>query len=124
MGDIKLRLLQDTDAYCTTFLDFYGLSEHFPSKVEVLQSNELIRKRQTMHQVFADKLEEHLGSTVMQRFIPHIQFYECEGLLFSEPEILVTEAGHADLQANLQAIRNQFDTRIAVAVVNGKVAVF
>ena len=44
----------------------------------------------------------------MRRFIPHIQFYEFEGLLFSAPETLASESGHIELQQDLQHIRDQF----------------
>lgn len=46
----------------------------------------------------------------MRRFIPHIQFYEFEGLLFSSPKKLANESGHTELQQDFQQIRDQFDS--------------
>lgn len=110
LRDIELRLLGDSTAYCTTFLDFYGLPTDFPGKAEALQLMGLSVKNQAMQQGFISQLEQHLGANALRRFIPHIQFYEFEGLLFSEPQALATETGHAELQDELQAIRNQFES--------------
>lgn len=110
LRDIELRLLGDTTAYCTTFLDFYGLPTNFPGKAEALQLTELSTKSQAIQQGFTQQLEQHLGDNVLRRFIPHVQFYEFEGLLFSEPNALATESGHVELQDELQAIRDQFDS--------------
>lgn len=108
LRDIELRLLGDSDAYCTTFLDFYGLPADFPGKADALSLTELTDKSQAMHRGFQQQLEHHLGSQAMRRFIPHIQFYEFEGLLFSSPDTLAKESGHAELQQDLQRIRDQF----------------
>lgn len=110
LRDVQLRLLGDTSAYCTTFLDFYGLPESFPGKAEALPQNDLNTKSQTICTAFSKQLEEHLGANAVRRFIPHIQFYEFEGLLFSNPQKLANESGHAELQQDLQKIRDQFDT--------------
>lgn len=108
LRDVELRLLGDTDAYCTTFLDFYGLPTNFPGKADALPLTELAAKSQAMHDGFSQQLEHHLGSNAMRRFIPYIQFYEFEGLLFSEPHTLAVESGHFELADALQAIRDQF----------------
>lgn len=108
LNDIKLRLLGDTGAYCTTFLDFYGLPESFPGKAEALSCGDLNTKNQTISTAFTQQLEQRLGANAMQRFIPYIQFYEFEGLLFSNPQALANESGHSELQQDLQGIRDQF----------------
>ena len=110
LGDVQLRLLGDASAYCTTFLDFYGLPESFPGKAEALLKNNLDAKSQTICNAFSQQLEKHLGANAMRRFIPHIQFYEFEGLLFSSPQSIANETGHAELQRDLQQIRDQFDS--------------
>lgn len=110
LRDIELRLLKDRSAWCTTFLDFYGLPENFPGKAEVLPLTDLRAKSQVMHNSFTQQLEQQLGNNAMRRFIPHIQFYEFEGLLFSEPQTLATESGHPQLEQALRLIRDQFDS--------------
>lgn len=110
LRDVELCLWGDPTAYCTTFLDFYGLPTDFPGKAGALQLRELPAKNQVMRQGFIGQLEQHLGANALRRFIPHVQFYEFEGLLFSEPHALATETGHTELQVELQAIRDQFDS--------------
>jgi hypothetical protein len=110
LRDIELRLLGDTSAYCTTFLDFYGLPESFPGKAQALLQNDLNAKSQMICTVFSQELEKNLGANAMRRFVPHIQFYEFEGLLFSNPQKLANESGHAELQQGFQQIRDQFDS--------------
>ena len=110
LRDVELRLLGDPSAYCTTFLDFYGLPESFPGKAKALLQNDLNAKNQTICNAFCQQLEKHLGANAMRRFIPHIQFYEFEGLLFSSPKKLANESGHTELQKDFQQIRDQFDS--------------
>jgi hypothetical protein len=37
LTDVRVRLLGDAGAYCTTFFDFYGLPANFPGKNEAMQ---------------------------------------------------------------------------------------
>ena len=110
LRDIELRLLVDKSAYCTTFIDFYGLPANFPGKAAALSLNKLSDKSQAIHQQFIQQLELKLGADAMRRFVPHVQFYEFEGLLFSNPEALAVESGYPELQQDLQRIRDQFAT--------------
>lgn len=108
--DVRARLLGDKTSYCTTFFDFYGLPENFPGKQEALGCLTLQDKAQYMLDVMADKLREKLGEEPLRRFIPYIQMYEFEGLLFSAPDVLAQAIYKPNLKLEFQKIRDKFTT--------------
>lgn len=80
-------LLQRPDAILTTFFDLYALDVNFPG----------VEKSKTLPDVYTrvDYLQQALHQTVLEevqcrpeRFIPHIQPYEFEALLFSDISVL------------------------------------
>lgn len=103
-------LLQHPKAVLSTFLDLYGLDTDFP---EFLVAKKLNGVSERVH-----KLEAALHQAVVEkvncrpeRFIPHIQPYEFEGLLFADVEAFSgTEPRWSDYLAELRAIRDQFET--------------
>lgn len=56
------------------------------------------------------KLREKLGDEPLSRFIPYVQMYEFEGLLFSDPEKMAQGIGQISLSGSLMKIRNQFNS--------------
>ncbi len=86
LTDIRARLLGEKKAYCTTFFDFYGLPADFPGKGDANRETDMARKADCVLRALTKKLESALGAAPMRRFIPYIQMYEFEGLLFSHPE--------------------------------------
>ncbi len=110
LTDVRNRLLGDPQAYCTTFFDFYGLPEEFPGKTEASIKNAMNEKADGLLTVMTTKLQEKLGEEAMRRFIPYIQMYEFEGLLFSAPEHLAIGISQPSLAGQFQHIRNFFDT--------------
>ena len=84
-----LRFLRNTlrerqDVYVTTFFDLYGLPADFPGRS---QGRASVNPRQR-----AAAIEAELHAAVIRearcrpdRFLPHIQPYEFESLLFSDP---------------------------------------
>lgn len=109
-SDVRNRLLGDTSAYCTTFFDFYGLPEDFPGKHEALRLGNITQKAASIQQFMTAALEAKLGQDVMQRFIPYVQMYEFEALLFSEPALFAQGIDKADLADSFQQIVNAFDS--------------
>ena len=108
--DVKIRLLNDKAAYCTTIYDFYGLPEDFPGKMEAYKKATVMEKQQCITDNLVKKLTEELGSDAMRRFIPYVQLYEFEGLLFSQPCTIASEIGATNLNTLFESIRNDFDT--------------
>ena len=105
-SDIEKRLLKDTTSYCTAFFDFYGLPESFPGKKEANKLTATDEKARHMRTALIEKLTSNLGEETVRRFIPYIQMYEFEGLLFSNPESLAISVGCDNTVGKFQAIRD------------------
>lgn len=114
LADVKNRLLGDRNAWCTTFLDFYGLPENFPGKVAANKLHDLHQKAEHLQQAMTVGLRNKIGDEAMRRFIPYVQMYEFEGLLFSCPNKLASGIGQSNLGTQFQRIRDSFDTPEAI----------
>ncbi len=110
LTDVENRLLGDREAWCTTFFDFYGLPETFPGKAEALTKGTMNAKADCLLAAMTDRLREKLGDDAMRRFIPYVQMYEFEGLLFSSPANLASGISEPTLGEAFQRIRDSFDT--------------
>ena len=108
--DVRARLLNDRTAYCTTFFDFYGLSEDFPGKAQAKAKTSMQKKADCLLAAFTKELQEEIGEDPLRRFIPYIQMYEFEGLLFSDPARLAQGINQNDLGDDLQRIKDLFDS--------------
>lgn len=108
LTDVGNRLLGDRQAWCTTFFDFYGLPDDFPGKAEARTKGSMDAKADCLLEAMREQLQAKLGEDAMRRFIPYIQMYEFEGLLFSNPERLANGIGQPDLAPSFWKIRNQF----------------
>lgn len=107
--DIRQRLLSDDSAYCTTFIDYYGIDKDFPGKDESANAGSTEAKYRVFIDNFSRAVELGLGKNPIRRFLPYIQMHEFEGLLFSDPDVLAENLGVSKKQ-NCQSIRNSFAT--------------
>lgn len=108
--DIRNILLSDTTCCCTSFFDFYGLDADFPGKAEATPLNDPVEKRKILLENLVQRLVEGIGEEPLRRFIPYVQMYEFEGLLFSDPQALVEAINQPRLLPAIQNIRDGFDT--------------
>jgi len=108
--DVRNRLLGDQAAYCTTFFDFYGLPTEFPGKVEAAGRATPKAKAMVLCKALTEALTPPIGSKAMRRFIPYVQMFEFEALLFSDPEVLARGIGHENLGAEFRMVRSAFDS--------------
>lgn len=106
--DVRSRLLRDKSAYCTTLFDFYGLPEDFPGKEDASYYVDYKVKAEAVENALKSELQNKLGSDVLQRFIPYVQMYEFEGLLFSDVNALANGLNQPQLLSALQSIRDSF----------------
>lgn len=101
-------LRQRKDCYLTTFFDLYGLDNNFPQFAETTKINAPQDKAEHLEAA----LQQHIVSEFdirEERFFPHIQPYEYEGLLFSDVEKLTqTEPEWRKYQNELADIRAGF----------------
>lgn len=85
-----LRFLRNTlrerqDTYVTTFFDLYALRSDFPGQSEATAHSDPI-ERATAIEVRFQKTVLEEAKCLPDRFLPHIQPYEFESLLFSDIE--------------------------------------
>lgn len=110
MHHARNTLNERQDTYVTTMLDLYGLDSNFPNYQEASSYIDIYRKAETLELGLANKVIETI-SCRPERFIPYIQPYEFEGLLFSDVERLSQQEPDWKKSLNiLQGIRSQFDT--------------
>jgi Domain of unknown function (DUF4276) len=100
------RLRQANAATVTTFFDYYRLDSRFPGYEAALQKNGISNKLQLLNQHLHEDIVNTSGC-VATRFIPHIQPYEFEALLFSDVKTLTAiEPMWASKSSALQAVRD------------------
>ena len=108
--DVRKRLLGDTTSFCTTFFDFYGLPEDFVGKEDAKAQIGIANKANCSQDALIEQLQGKLGEEPLRRFIPYVQMYEFEALLFSDPAGLARGIDRSDLETALQKVRDAFDT--------------
>lgn len=103
-------LLQHPDAVLTTFLDLYALDTTFPGFQQAKSKTNFADQVEHLCVALHRELVAHVGCRP-ERFIPHIQAHEFEGLLFSDVAALVrVEPDWAQYEGKLGAIRASFTT--------------
>lgn len=108
--DIRQRLLGDTRCYCTTLLDYYGLPTAFPGKTDAGRCADSKGKLRLVIESLSGQVTKVLGEEAGRRFIPYIQMYEFEALLFSQPQVLADILQQPGLAESFARIRQQFTT--------------
>ena len=80
----------DYVTYVTTFFDLYGLPADFPGRTEADRHTDAREKAKAVERTFhAEVVRE--ANCRPERFFPHIQPYEFEALLFSDPACFAEE---------------------------------
>ncbi|MFK3868681.1 DUF4276 family protein [Psychrobacter faecalis] len=108
--DVKNRLLGERTAYCTTFFDYYGLPQSFPGKDIHNSQVDIVAKATRVQDAMTAKLTRLISDDAMRRFIPFVQMYEFEALLFSDPIAFARGISNEHLSQNLTDIAEQFDS--------------
>ena len=80
-------LRQSPNAVLSTFLDLYALDLDFPASGEAKKKPDVYSRATCLQDALHEAIVAHVGCRP-ERFIPHIQPYEYEGLLFSDVEAL------------------------------------
>lgn len=112
--DVQKRLCADRTCYCTTFFDFYGLPESFPGKNTLNAQSSIEDKAQRLQTELMERLTEKLGADTMRRFIPYVQMYEFEALLFSDPTKMAQGMDRPNLTNSFADIAQGFATPEAI----------
>lgn len=109
-ADVKNRLLGERTAYCTTFFDYYGLPQSFPGKDIHDSQVDIVTKATRVQNAMTTELTRLIGVDAMRRFIPFVQMYEFEALLFSDPDAFARGVDREHLSQSLTQIANQFSS--------------
>lgn len=95
-GDIKRLLKQENLATVTTLFDRYRLPSDWPGlalsngQSNIEQAHAVLC--QSMHKVVCDEMGTSFRA---DRFIPYIQYYEIEALLFAKPDMTADLLGNS-----------------------------
>lgn len=106
-----LRFLRNTlrerpDTYVTTLFDLHKIPTDFPGVNESSGDPDPIARARSIETAFGREVVEYAGCR-SDRFIPHIQPYEFEGLLFSDPsKFAEVESRWSAFTAKLQSMRD------------------
>ena len=82
----------------------------FPGKKESNDFADLQDKANAVKNAMTNKLSEIVGQDAIQRFIPYVQMYEFEALLFSSPNSFAKSLGKENLIEKLEGIVSEFET--------------
>jgi hypothetical protein len=103
-------LRQKPEAILTTFIDLYGLDTSFPNFADSKILSNIYDRTTALETALHQAIIEQVGCR-KERFIPHIQPYEFEGLLFSDVDALIlTESSWSSQLPKLKAVRDSFET--------------
>ncbi|MDD1628333.1 MAG: DUF4276 family protein [Methylococcaceae bacterium] len=105
-----IKSLKEENVFITTFFDLYALDNNFPDFSESQKQSDIYKKVTCLEQAFKDDVvKENLSFKT--RFLPYIQPYEFEGLLFSDiAKLTEIETTWARSTNDLQAIRDCAET--------------
>ncbi|MBF0415406.1 MAG: DUF4276 family protein [Magnetococcales bacterium] len=93
----------------STFLDLYALDANFPAFADARKQTNIYSRVSQLEDALHQAIVREAGCRP-ERFIPHIQPYEFEGLLFSDIDALCTlEKDWHSFQGKLNSIRNSCD---------------
>jgi len=109
--DIVNHLREDQHCIATTMVDYYGLPQTWPGRVQAEALRSIAEKATAVQQAIRDEVVAEMGPSFdAERFVPFIVRHEFEGLLFSDCAAFSRGIFRSDLEANLQGIRDQFAT--------------
>lgn len=85
---LRNTLLERSDSYVTTFFDLYALDREFPGRAEAEAVADPLARASAIETRFAEAVIRKAQCRA-DRFLPHIQPYEFEALLFSDTDRLI-----------------------------------
>ena len=119
LRDITAHLRQDPTIYATTMVDYYGLPQDdakgWPGRAGASRHAVPADRARQVENAMAAAIAQEMGHRFdPHRFVPFVMMHEFEALLFSDCAAFSAAIGRADLQRELQAIRDEFTTPEAI----------
>ncbi len=106
-------LKEKNNPFVTTFFDLYALDNQFPNYSESQKKADVYAKVESLEQAFKEDIVQE-NSSFAPRFLPYIQPYEFEALLFSDiSKLTKVDAEWSKLTKNLkelQSVRDNVET--------------
>ena len=96
-GDCKFKrvlpeicnlILQDNDSFVTTFFDYYALPNDWPEREKSRQLGSYLQKAEVIETGLKEAVLDRFTKINPARFIPYVQMYELEALLFADSKIM------------------------------------
>lgn len=110
LQNARNTLRQKPDAVLSSFIDLYGLDTNFPGFQDSKKLVDVHQRVALLEQALHDAVVERVGCHA-DRFLPHIQPYEYEGLLFSDVNALAaTEPMWVKTLSALRKVRESFES--------------
>ncbi len=108
-GNAVKFLRSDSQLVLSTFLDLYGLDADFPPFAQASKFSDVYQRVACLERALHTLVVQEAGCRP-ERFIPYIQPYEFEGLLFSDVDALcAVDPGWARYAPVLHKVRAKFD---------------
>lgn len=108
--DMLALLKQEPTTIVTTMFDFYRMPGSWPGRDQARTAPYDQKASIVQSGILAD-ITAALGQSFNpSRFVPYVQMYEYEALLFTKPTIIADVVNNPDIAASLVAIRGQFRT--------------
>ena len=97
--EILNSLKEDNTRICTTMVDFYGMPNDWPGRVESQSCQNYQDKAQSVEQALSEDIVTQMGDNWNPaRFIPYVQMHEFEALLFSDISVLAADNPRISMQ--------------------------
>ena len=110
LRNARNTLRQKPDTTLSSFIDLYGLDTDFPEFENSKKLNDVHQRVTHLEQALHSAVIAHIGCRP-ERFLPHIQPYEYEGLLFSDVTALAgTEPSWSKALVSLQEVRSMYES--------------
>jgi hypothetical protein len=107
---LRNTLRQRSEPWVTTLIDLYRLDHRFPRYEESRKQSDISAKVRVLNDGLLRDVVAEAGCR-SERFIPHIQPYEFEALLFSDVDALTRiESSWAGAVGILNDVRNRVET--------------
>jgi hypothetical protein len=88
LANICKLLRQENETYITTFFDYYALPNDWLNWQKSKEATLYTEKAEILEKGMKQSLLEKMPTLNPARFIPYIQMYEFEALLFSDTEVM------------------------------------
>lgn len=113
---LRNTILERTDTYVATFLDLYRLGKDFPGFAVSKLIRDPLHRCSSLEQAMTDAVVS-VARCRPERFLPHIQPYEFESLLFADIEHLIRR--NNDWIAQAESLRSARRKHASPEHING-----